>query len=500
VAEESLQEAIARFAREKAEADERYNAALTALDRALSTPREWPALPPSPEYARSADLNRQWDVHLPEPAAADRSIGGRLRRLIWQMVSPAFAAQRDFNSTLVDHVNRAAAGTQERSAAIRASLDALKSDAEARTRFESHLIQYLQTITWYVDTRDRQVESASLVLNGGLSAIADDWMKRWESLANREQRLLAEVQSLGQRVDESHATGLLAQQTALSLKRELETLVERRAAEVSTIPSGAADGEANRPAPGTGDSSAEGSSAAAPDLDAYKYLSFENEFRGSREEIRERLLAYVPRFAGRNDVLELGCGRGEFLDLLREHGIGARGLDINEAMIHETRGRGLDAVCADALEYLSAVPDGSLGGLFAAQVVEHLPPAYLGRLVDVAGRKLQQGGILIFETINPTCWLAFFESYIRDLTHVKPLHPDTLRFLVRAAGFARVDIEFKAPVPDTQRLAGLPWNITLDDAAVGDAMQAIVTRINAHAALLNDRLFGYQDYAVIGEK
>jgi SAM-dependent methyltransferase len=406
------------------------------------------------------------------------------------MVSPAFERQRQFNSALVDHANRTAADALTRYAALQGAIETLKAQAGARARFDSHLIQFLQTVTWYVDTKDRQIESASLVLNAALSGISDDWMKRWESLKTREDRLLKEVQALGQSFEATQATSALTQQTAISLKRDVEALLARSVAVPST----------ETPATPTALAGGRDAALPLPDLDAFKYLSFENEFRGSRDDIRQRLSAYLPRFAGKSDVLEIGCGRGEFLDLLREHGIRARGLDINDAMVRETQDRGLDAVRADALEYLQAQPDASLGGLFAAQVVEHLTPAYLGRLIDIAGQKLRPGGVLVFETINPTCWLAFFESYIRDLTHVKPLHPDTLRFLVRAAGFSRVEIEFKAAVPEAQRLPGLPWTVVLDDAASQDTLRAIVSRINEQTSMLNDRLFGYQDYAVIGEK
>jgi SAM-dependent methyltransferase len=156
---------------------------------------------------------------------------------------------------------------------------------------------------------------------------------------------------------------------------------------------------------------------------AYKYVGFEDRFRGSEDEIRARLEFYVPHFAGAADVLDIGCGRGEFLDLMRAQGIKARGLDLNGAMVEVCRERGLDAVQGDALEYLTSVPDDSLGGLIAVQVVEHLQPDYLMRLLETAFHKLRPGSTIALETINPTCWVAFFESYIRDLTHVRPVHP-----------------------------------------------------------------------------
>src|SRR6185436_13708059 len=127
---------------------------------------------------------------------------------------------------------------------------------------------------------------------------------------------------------------------------------------------------------------------------------------GSPEEIRRRVEDYLPIFQGA-DVLDVGCGRGEFLDLLREHGIRARGVDVNPAMVEVCRGKGLEAETADALTYLRGLPDASLGGLFAAQVVEHLEPRYLARLLDAAFEKLRPGAPIVLETINPACWFAF---------------------------------------------------------------------------------------------
>src|SRR5262249_41483255 len=131
--------------------------------------------------------------------------------------------------------------------------------------------------------------------------------------------------------------------------------------------------------------------AFTPALDAYKYVEFENQFRGSQEAIRERLESYLTYFAGTADVLDVGCGRGEFLDLLASRGIRARGLDLNHEMVEVCRARGLDVAEGDVVSYLHAQPDGSLGGLFAAQVVEHLAPSYLLRFLELACHKLRPG-------------------------------------------------------------------------------------------------------------
>jgi SAM-dependent methyltransferase len=445
-------------------------------------------VPSPPDGSRLADLNQQWQTRHEPPPASDRSIKGRLRTFVWRLIGPSLEAQQTFNATLVDHLNRNAGPLEAAQRAISDLVALVRARQEARGRFEAHLIQYLQTITWYVDTKDRSTGGGAQVLNAALSALNDEWLRRWESLQAREARFSHHVEQLVQSVDDVRATSAIAQQTSLSLKRDLERFVA----------TGPADTVPGRPlSPGVTPAAGEpADQPAASTIDDFHYVSFENAFRGSTEEIRARLAEYLPRFEGRSDILEIGCGRGEFLDLLREHGVSARGLDVNEAMVQETRARGLDAIRADALPYLQGLPDASLGGLFAAQVVEHLQPAYLARLIETAGHKLRPGGLIVLETINPTCWVAFFESYIRDLTHVRPLHPETLQFLVRAAGFRQVEVEYRAPVPEAEKLRTLPWHLPAGDAT----LQALVEHLNAQAAQLNRRLFGYQDYAVIGER
>jgi SAM-dependent methyltransferase len=224
---------------------------------------------------------------------------------------------------------------------------------------------------------------------------------------------------------------------------------------------------------------------------SHKYVGFEDAFRGSSEDIQRRLRDYIPIFAGASDVLDIGCGRGEFLALLRESGVTARGIDLNDAMVAVCREKGFDATKADALSYLRGVPPGSLGGLFAAQVVEHLEPAYLTRLLEAAFEALRPGAPLVLETINPACWFAFFESYIRDITHVRPLHPDTLKFLLIASGFQQIEIRYRAPYPEHEKLQPLPASAVLGDS---------VDTLNANVEKINRLLFTHLDYAAIARR
>ena len=268
------------------------------------------------------------------------------------------------------------------------------------------------------------------------------------------------------------ALGVL-QQATQSLKRELGRQTARSTA---GAPSAA-------PAPGT----------VVDALDSHRYVGFEDQFRGSPEEIRRRLLDYPPIFADASDVLDLGCGRGEFLALLQEHGVTARGVDVNQAMVDVCQDRGLEAQVGDALGYLTGLPDGSLGGLFSAQVVEHLEPGYLARVLDAAFDKLRPGAPIVLETINPACWFAFFESYIRDPSHVRPIHPETLQYLLVASGFQRVEIQYRVPYPEHEKLQPLRA-----DAAQG--LGELAETFNANVERLNGLLFTWLDYAAVGRR
>ena len=168
---------------------------------------------------------------------------------------------------------------------------------------------------------------------------------------------------------------------------------------------------------------------------------------------------------------------------------------MNHEMVETCRANGLDVTEADAVSYLNSQPDESLGGIFAAQVVEHLQPGYLLSFLELAFHKLRPGGRIVLETLNPACWVAFFESYLRDITHVWPLHPETLQFLVVASGFTTADIEYRSPVAEADKLQ--PVTVT---AAVGPVLADLVDSFNLNVEKLNNRMFTYLDYAVVGTR
>ena len=465
--EKGSAEELARLKRERDAADRLYNDALTKLDAAIQKARELPHPPPSYDELQITPLNERWELLTLKPEAGS-GWASRLRTHVWGMVAPLFERQQAFNSALVDHVNRNVAMHREVTRALESTLEMLRQDQERFIEYQTLVVLYAQQITPYVDTKDRHVAGLMHGLAAGLSGLSDELQKRWESMVARERRYDAQVNDV-------RTTLSVMQRAVQTIKRELENQPRRGSEATET---------------GLTRESSEGAKTGS--LDSYKYVGFEDQFRGSQHDIRDRVAAYVPLFEGASDVLDVGCGRGEFLDLLRAAGISASGIDLNDEMAAVSRERGLDATAGDALGYLLSLPDGSLGGLFAAQVVEHLEPDYLMRFLDAAYHKLRPGSRIVLETINPACWYAFFSSYIRDITHVRPLHPDTLQYLVGASGFQKVTVRYSAPFPDDSKLQ--PIALPAQDAP---GMEAV---FNENVRKLNSLLFTYLDYAAIGER
>ncbi|MCA1569074.1 MAG: glycosyltransferase [Chloroflexi bacterium] len=175
--------------------------------------------------------------------------------------------------------------------------------------------------------------------------------------------------------------------------------------------------------------------------DAATYRGFEDIFRGDERAVQRQQRAYLPHFAGAGWVLDLGCGRGEFLDLLVESGLGARGADMDESMVARCVEKGHDVQLADAATYLRGLQDGAAPGMFAAQVVEHLNAGQLTELLGLVQRKLAAGGVAIMETVNPHNPAAL-KAFWTDTTHHHPLFPEVLLALCRLAGFASGEVRF----------------------------------------------------------
>ncbi len=220
------------------------------------------------------------------------------------------------------------------------------------------------------------------------------------------------------------------------------------------------------------------------------YEDLEDTFRGSREHVMDMAKEYVDdvkAFPGRAPVVDVGCGRGEWLEVLRDADVDAYGVDVNEVVVERCRARGLDVRSADALVHLRELPEGSVGAITSFHVVEHLSLDTLVQLIDAALVALKPGGLLIFETPNPTNINVGAASFYLDPTHLKPLHPQFSEFLVLSRGFAEAEVRFLHP-EDAPRLA--PADLAGDDP---ERAQAVVNR-------LNWAMFGPLDYAIIARK
>jgi len=267
------------------------------------------------------------------------------------------------------------------------------------------------------------------------------------------------VDALSERADANAA----AREQAERIVRELEERLARLERRGEGVGSGVT-------APMT--VAAQPAAAAVPD-----YFAFESRMRGSVESIRERQRRYVEDFRAAAPVLDVGCGRGELLGLLRDAGVEARGIDADADMVAYARGDELDVEQADLVQYLDGLDDGSLGGIFMGQVVEHLPAGTLVQALRLAVAKLRPGGLLVAETINPLSPIAL-RNYFADLTHAQPLVPETLELLARQAGFAESEIRFLNEPAE---------RLTEPDDPV----------IAANVRRLNELLFAPLDYALV---
>lgn len=208
------------------------------------------------------------------------------------------------------------------------------------------------------------------------------------------------------------------------------------------------------------------------------YASLEDEVRGSREDIKQLLRFYLPileKTGIKSNILDIGCGRGEWLEVLKGEGLSARGIDINRITLEQCSQLGLEAHEAEALSYLEAQPERSLNCVTAFHFVEHLSLSTLIRFLDELERTLKPGGLVIFETPNPENLLVGSCNFYLDPTHKNPIPSGTMRFLLEARGFCRVEV-FKLHPPTPPLFRG------------NDEL----------AKQLNDTFFGPMDYAIVG--
>lgn len=419
------------------EEEEKYGRLLTLLDQTHLFPLLLDSSPRLDEI--KSTLNNSWDI---QPQAQQGTAGEQ--RYFWKDVAantaewlkPFVQQQREFNSLSVHLLN-------ELTGAVSKALGDVRD-------FHHTLILFFQRIVPLIDTKYREMEGEYL-------AALDHTDLLYQQLDQRIETLRMDVNEQQQ-----------ASEHARTSLRSLHHLANALATAAAT------PGKVQHPG------------------EEYRYYHFEEQFRGSREEISAKFGPYLEFYSGlpQGPVLDLGCGRGEFLELLKGKSIPGIGVDSNAKMVQSCRDMGLDVYEDDLLKFLQTRKSEELAGIFCSQVVEHLPPDYLLNLLECAFTRIKPGGVMVLETVNVSSAFGFLQVYTKDLTHRTPVHPATLQFLVAACGFQNPQIIQRSPVPAVAQL-----KLFADEA--GDEMKAV---FNQNMKKLNELLYGYQDYAVVAKK
>ena len=217
----------------------------------------------------------------------------------------------------------------------------------------------------------------------------------------------------------------------------------------------------------------------------FDYELFEKRYRGTTDDILSRQEIYLPYFKDRTNIIDIGCGRGEFLEILKKNQISSIGIDLSEHFINYCKNIGLNAIQSDMFVYLDKLDNSSVGGIFCSQVVEHITSEQLIKFVQLAFLKLKNGAPLVIETINPLNITAVSNWFYMDPSHVRPVHPNTLSFIAETNGFTNIKLLY-LHANDNEQIPKL--NI--------DGAEEFNNKINK----VNECLFGPQDYAMIAYK
>jgi O-antigen chain-terminating methyltransferase len=208
--------------------------------------------------------------------------------------------------------------------------------------------------------------------------------------------------------------------------------------------------------------------------DTFDYARFAERFRGTEEYVKAGQRVYLPHFSACRNVLDIGCGRGEFLELMRDAGVPAIGIDLSEESVAACRHKGLTAEKADLFDYLAAQPESAFDGIFCAQVVEHLPAERLPEMITLCASRLSRNGAIAIETPNPECLAIFATHFYLDPTHTRPVPHQLLVFYLEEFGFGNIEVKKLAPAVESMAsLEPLPESFrdaffgALDYAATG---------------------------------
>ncbi len=218
--------------------------------------------------------------------------------------------------------------------------------------------------------------------------------------------------------------------------------------------------------------------------------------RGPEDEIAHRMAELLPLLEGHAPVLDLGCGRGELLALLRERGMEATGIEGDAALARSARRRGLRVVEGDVLEVLLRLGDGSAGAVTAIHLLEHLSIGRLLKVLAEVRRVLRPGGLLLAECPNPASLRVGAEEFWKDPTHVRPLPEGLLELLINASGLEVTERRFLRPFPEEQRLP----EVSVPGKEAPPELADLVSRMEAMRERLDELINGPRDYLLVARR
>ncbi|HEV8038289.1 MAG TPA: class I SAM-dependent methyltransferase [Bryobacteraceae bacterium] len=391
----------------------------------------------------------------PRPPGFANSIAQSVKRLVSRALNWHVREQVEFNRAMLECVqasidalndsNRAVATLSARLAAV-ASADATQQLNDLRTHWSHWRVEWEKKLASVEITFLRSVSDQLNAFQYRVTSMDAGYR---EQMRAQHANFEAALGRSSEAIQQSVATQIEELQKRFwadfgRIRLEYETIIH---AELRAIRQKASFG-----APAI--AVAPSAEAAFHDID---WLKFAERFRGSEATIQQRQKIYASRFRGHASVLDIGCGRGEMLEVFREAGIHAVGIDLNEDSLAVCRGKGLEVESANLFDYLRELPDCSLGGIVCSQVVEHLPPERMPELVKLAHAKLRTGALLAIETPNPECLAIFATHFYLDPTHRHPIPPALMSFYLEEAGFGRIEVERLSPAIESMpSLAELP--------------------------------------------
>lgn len=251
----------------------------------------------------------------------------------------------------------------------------------------------------------------------------------------------------------------------------------------------------SRPMPAVEDTGGNGGGDSEDIISSLDVLSLEQRIHGSPRLVQERQRVYLQYFRGCQNVLAVGCGRGELLQMLKQEGIPVRGTETNGTLVGYCRDNGLDVSRIDPVDFLETCADGSLDGIALSRFAGHQPPSRLIKMLNLCNRVLVDGAVLVIETPNPFSLYTVASYALEESDQVHPLHPETLRLLCVTYGFVEPTVMFLNPLPPEEQLEEL--ELTASGALLDPRQQELFNQVNVNFEKLNRILFSHSDFAVV---